>query len=181
MGVGAVAVREYDDPTHGWVQDAVDEFTPSFFSPPLVLIDIPSSCPTSATQHLLESSTLYFADPGAAINCARSAVEAVLTDLGVRRYIIQKGKRRRPLDLHSRIEKLPAKYEALKKPLIAVKWLGNAGSHDGDPPGATQLRETYDLLEHALNEIYAPKARHLAALAKKVIKRKGRVSAVKRR
>ena len=76
---------------------------------------------------------------------------------------------------------LPAKYEALRKHLIAVKWLGNAGSHDGAAPGPAELRETYDLLEHTLGEIYAPRAKHLAAIAKKVIERKGRVLAAKAR
>jgi hypothetical protein len=57
--------------------------------------------------------------------------------------------------------------------LFAVKWLGNAGSHDGEEANAGDVRTTYDLLEHALSEIYEAKGKKLKAVAKKVNKKKG--------
>jgi len=129
-GVGKVDVFEHDDDEHGWVQSTTDRFTPKYFDPPLVLIDIPKGCPREARVHLTKSFALFFADPGASLNCARTAVETVLTDLGVKRFVIVKGKRR-PINLHQRILLLPPKYKEQVDLLLAVKWLGNAGSHDG--------------------------------------------------
>jgi hypothetical protein len=135
-------------------------------------MDIPSKCPEAAAGHLLDSFALFFADPGAALNSARTAVEAVLTDLGVKRFIVAKGKRK-PINLHQRIQLLPAKYKELADMLLAVKWLGNAGSHDGDKPSIADVRVTYDLLEHVLSEIYEKKTGKLKAVAKKINKKKG--------
>ena len=163
---------EYEDEEYGWAQKHDDLFTPKYFNPPLELMDLPKDCPAEAVEHLSESFALFFADPGAALNCVRAAVEAVLTSLGIRRFVLVKGKRR-PVNLHQRIQLLPQKYDELKDLLVAVKWLGNAGSHDGDKPTAGDVRTTYDLLEHALSEIYEAKGKKLKALAKKVNKKKG--------
>lgn len=171
-GEGQVAFFEYEDEEHGWAQSSDDRFTPKYFDPPLILMDIPKNCPSEATSHLIESFALFFADPGAALNCTRAAVEAVLTNLGIKRLVLVKGKRK-PVNLHQRIQLLPPKFDELKKVLLAVKWLGNAGSHDGEKPNVGDVRTTYDLLEHALSEIYEAKGKKLKAIAKKVNKKKG--------
>lgn len=171
-GDGKVDYFEYEDEDHGFAQSSDDRFTPRYFTPSLVLMDIPTKCPPEAEAHLNASFALFFADPGAALNCTRAAVEAVLTNLGIKRFVTVNGKRR-PVNLHQRIQLLPAKYGDLKEMLLAVKWLGNAGSHDGDEPNAGDVRITYDLLEHALSEIYEAKGKKLKAIAKKVNKKKG--------
>ncbi|CAM2789336.1 DUF4145 domain-containing protein [Janthinobacterium lividum] len=171
-GDGRVNYFEFEDDEHGWRQTTDDVFTPKYFNPPLVLMDIPANCPAEVTANLTKSFALYFADPGAALNCARAAVEALLTALGIKRFTIAKGKRRL-IFLHQRIPLLPKKYEELKEMLLAVKWLGNAGSHDGDKLNSGDVRTTYDLLEHALSEIYEGKGKKLKAIAKKVNKKKG--------
>lgn len=170
-GEGRVDYFEYED-EDGWERSSDDRFLPKYFNPPLVLMDIPAACPQEATAHLMESFALFFADPGAALNCTRAAVEAVLTNLGIKRFVVAKGKRK-PINLHQRIELLPPKYASLKDMLLAVKWLGNAGSHHGDESNAGDVRTTYDLLEHALSEIYEAKVKKLTAIAKRVNKKKG--------
>lgn len=171
-GEGRVNFVDYEDEEHGWGRCNENLFIPKYFNPPLNLMDLPKDCPAEVVGHLSDSFALFFADPGAALNCARTAVEAVLTDLGIKRFSIAKGKRR-PINLHQRIQSLPTKYDELKELLIAVKWLGNAGSHAGEEPTADDVRTTYDLLEHALSEIYEAKGKKLKAIAKKVNKMKG--------
>ena len=51
-----------------------------------------------------------------------------LTELKIRRYTVAKG-RRPTIKLHDRINLLPDKYAHFKETILAVKWLGNAGSH----------------------------------------------------
>ncbi|KWF02164.1 hypothetical protein WL80_28890 [Burkholderia ubonensis] len=115
---------------------------------------------------------MYFADAGAALNCARTAVEALLTALGIKRFTLANGKKR-PINLHQRIQLMPPKYQEQKDLLLAVKWLGNAGSHSGHEPTMADVRVAYDLLEHALSEIYESKGKKLKAVASKVNKKKG--------
>lgn len=171
-GSGSTTLVEYADEELGWAQTTEDAFSPKYFEPPLMLLDIPDKTHLDACTHLRDASALYFADPGAAMNCARAAIEVVVTDLGVKRFAVVKGKRK-PINLHQRILALPPKYKEVVDLLLAIKWLGNAGSHDGKAPDSGDLRVTFDLLEHALSEIYEAKATTLKAIAKKVNKKKG--------
>jgi hypothetical protein len=173
-GSGRVTVLEVEDEEYGPVQIPEDVFTPKYFEPSLVLMDIPDSCSFDVAGHLYEAFALYFADPGAAMNSCRAAVEALLTDLGVKRFVTAGGKRR-SISLHQRITQMPQRYKEVSDLLLAVKWLGNAGSHDGSSPEAGDLRVTFDLLEHALSEVYEGRAKKLKAIAKKVNKKKGPV------
>jgi hypothetical protein len=175
-GTGAVEFVEIEDEEHGWGQSPDDRFTPKFFIPALTLMDIPGECRASVSVHLEESFALFFNDPGAALNAARAAVEALLTDLGVKRFTVAKGKKRRPISLHQRILLLPAKYQHLSDLMLAAKWLGNAGSHDSSVPTKADVRVMYDLLEHVLSEIYEENGKKLKAIAKKVNKKKGPTS-----
>jgi hypothetical protein len=175
-GTGSVEFIEFEDEEYGSGQSPEDRFNPKFFLPALTLMDIPDDCKASVAIHLNESFALFFNDPGAALNAARAAVEALLTDLGVKRFVVIKGKKRRPINLHQRILSLPAKYQHLADLMLAAKWLGNAGSHDSDAPTQADVRVMYDLLEHVLSEIYEEKGKKLKAIAKKVNKKKGPAS-----
>ncbi|WP_223541965.1 DUF4145 domain-containing protein [Pseudomonas sp. BF-RE-26] len=137
-------------------------------------MDIPAKCPSGVTEHLHESFGIFFMDSGSALNSIRAAVEVLLTDMGIKRSSVVKNKRR-SLSLHQRINLLPARFQELKELILAVKWLGNAGSHSGPEPTAGDVRVAYDMLEHVLSEIYEEKTKKLKAVAKSVNKRKGPV------
>lgn len=173
-GISRVVSTEVLDDEYGWAQQQEEHFYPQYFAPSLVLMDIPKACPETVRKHLRESFALAYADAGAALNCARAGIEAILTDLSIARSRIQNGKRR-IISLHQRIESLPNKYAEQKQMLLAVKWLGNAGSHNGVELGVGDLRSAYDLLESVLAEIYDKKTAKLKAVAKKVNKKKGPV------
>jgi hypothetical protein len=95
-----------------------------------------------------------------------------LTELGVKRFNTKNGKRIF-LTLHSRISLLPAKHSELGQLFLAIKWLGNAGSHADSPINVDDVMDAYDLLDHALQELYEQKAKKVNALAKKINKKKG--------
>ena len=90
-GEGRVDFFEHEDEEYGLVQSSDCLFIPKYFNPPLILMDIPTECPREAAVHLMGSFALFFADPGAALNCTRAAVEAVLTNLGINRFVVTKG------------------------------------------------------------------------------------------
>lgn len=152
-----------------------DSFRPKFFIPHLKLLKIPEKCPEAVSKPIEESFSLFFASPGAASNAIRTAVEAILTDLKIRRFERSGGKLRF-VSLHRRISLLPPRYAELKEILLAIKWLGNAGSHDS-VTAITQddVLDSYEFMEHALVELYAPKAKELKRLAKKVNRKRGPV------
>ena len=171
-GTGKVDYFEYEDEHGEWAQSIEELFKPQFFEPHLKLLRIPTKCPDSIVKPLNESFRLFFAAPSAASNSVRIAIEALLTELKVKRFTVVKNQRR-IISLHQRISLLPPKYAQLKDLLTAIKWLGNAGSHDAEGISNDDVMDAYDLTEHVLTEIYAPKAKKLAALAKKVNKKKG--------
>jgi hypothetical protein len=152
-----------------------DFFKPKFFEPPLAIIDIPDECPGSVAEPLQESFRLFFCSPPAASNNIRIALESLLTEIGVKRYVVKQSKRRY-LSLHTRIGLLPAKYVGLRDLLFAIKWLGNAGSHAESAVTMDDVMDAYELIDHVLQELYAQKAKKAKALAKLVNKKRGPAS-----
>jgi hypothetical protein len=64
--------------------------------------------------------------------------------------------------------------------LIAITWLGNAGSRVNlDQLGGDELLNGFDLFEHVVERIYVQREEHLKRIAKGINPRKGR-SAKKR-
>ena len=150
----------------------VNYFAPRFFEPPLRIIEIPKSCPETVSEPLEESFRLLFASPRAAVNSIRIAMEKLLTALNVKSFSIRGGKRR-SITLHNRIDLMPKKYLELRKYVLASKWLGNAGSHGRDNVTLDDVLDAYEMTEHVLQEIYAPKQKKVTAIAKKINKKKG--------
>lgn len=149
-----------------------DIFQPKHFEPHLNLIHIPSKCPKAVSTPLNESFKLFFSSPSAAANNVRIAIEELLTELKIKRFNISNGKRRF-INLHQRIDLLPTKYTQFKDMILAIKWLGNAGSHGHCEVTKDDVMDAYELTEHILGEIYETKVKKLKAIAKKVNKKKG--------
>jgi len=56
--------------------------------------------------------------------------------------------------------------------LLAIKWIGNTGSHTGKLERIDVL-EAYELLELSLNKLYDDTEIKLSKISKEIIKRKG--------
>ena len=177
-GIGFVDSYEGEDENGDRSLEYDDFFRPKYFEPHLSLLTIPEKCPDSVSVPLRESFRLFFSSPSAASNSVRIAIEGLLTELKIKRFNIVKGQRKF-ISLHQRINLLPPKHADLRDIILAIKWLGNAGSHGtGDGKGAISMddvMDSYEFSEHILQEIYAPKTKKLLALAKKVNKKKGPV------
>lgn len=59
--------------------------------------------------------------------------------------------------------------------MLAIKWLGNAGSHSQKTVSRDDVIDAYELLEHILQEIYMQKTEKLKTKAQKINKMKGPV------
>lgn len=172
VGEGSVEEDYGYDFDGALTQEYIEWFKPMYFHPPLVMMDIPSNAPDEVVQELKASFSLFHSNANAAANCARMAIEALLTSLGVNRFS-NAGGQRKPIALHHRIESLPNKFSEARDLLKAVKWIGNHGSHSGKQVTTEALMDAYDLLEAVLEELYSKKRQRIKKVAKAVNKRKG--------
>ena len=167
----------------GWVVSDVGEqdsystrvLFPSAFSEAPPIFTPPEQPPSKVTRSLSQSFSAYWTNPNGCLNNLRSCVEAILDNRRIAKTTIVKSKRKR-LSLHSKIRKYGQKNPSQSDTLVAIKWLGNEGSHSNDYTiDDEHLLDSYDIIEHALEEIYAEKSAVIAKKAKLIIKAKGRV------
>jgi len=171
-GTTSVETFRYEDVSTGLAYDYEDEIlNPIYFNPPLILMDYPNACPEAIVKNLKDSFALSFSDPRAALNCMRSSVEALMGELGIPEF--RDDEKTKKISLHERIERMPQKYKEEEKILLALKWLGNAGSHDGDEVTAADMWFAYDAFEYVLLEIYEGRYRRIREISDKVNENKG--------
>lgn len=151
----------------------VDRYRIRFYRPSPRPFPIRPKYPERVIHHVEAASEVYWADAEAAGNKIRQAVEAFLTGRGVKQFAQAEGPRSRSrLSLHARILLYEKQNPDLAKLLFAVKWLGNAGSHDGGLKHADVL-DGFELLEHVLQETYANDRKRLFRRAGAINRRKG--------
>lgn len=149
-------------------------YTPSFFNPPLHIFPIPSRCPAAIAKELSNAFRLYWCDPASCVNHQRIAIELLLDKMKVRRFSVKNGKRSR-ITLHHRIENLPEETESqreIKESLLAIKFIGNEGSHAGYISKEDAL-DGFELLEQLVDEEARERQREMRKRRKQIIKQKG--------
>ena len=159
-----------------------DRFIPRFFEPALPVFPIPENCPKEVKDELKKAFALIWSDAGSSGNRLRVAVEALLNERGVQKKAkIKKGQNKgkyRELKLHGRIERFAEREKDAATQLMAIKWLGNTGSHTA-LEGLTHddLLGAFEHFEYALDLVYVKKGPALAKLARAINKKKGPVRA----
>jgi hypothetical protein len=146
-------------------------FFPEYFSPPLVLFPISKKCPKKVEMEIKSSFKLFFADPPASANYIRKAVDEILTDKKISRFITSKKGKKRKLSLHERIVKFETTQPDVAKKLFAIKWLGNEGSH-ADTISKNDVLDGYEILESVLDDLYEGYQKKLINKVSKINKAK---------
>lgn len=131
------------------------------FTPPLTAFNIPGQCPANVAQSLTYSFSLFLCAPGAAANAIRIALEELMDALGVTEQ----------RSLHRRIASLPQQYRDYHDALMAIKFLGNAGSHELDRVTATDIEQAYTIIEFVLRKIYAGSTESVRQLVARIDER----------
>jgi hypothetical protein len=162
----ALSPEGYTDTEYG------DYFQPHYFYPPLHIFKIPINTPDNVKKSIKSSFSLVFTNRSAAANQVRIAIECLLTHLKVKQFTIIRGRRNR-INLHRRIELLATKHQKIKEFCLAIKWLGNAGSHCDEEMEFDDIFNGYDMLSFILEELYDNKHTHVRKLAKKINDKKG--------
>ncbi len=161
-------------------------YAPRFFEPAPPIFPIPKKCPKRVRDELIRAFALIWSDVGSAGNRLRVAVEALMNEQKVQKKAkIQTGRNRgkfRELTLDERIKKFGEKQEIAATQFLAIKWLGNIGSH-ADLAVLTRddILDAFEHFDYALDLVYVNKGVVLAKRAKHIIKKKGSVRAKPKR
>tara|TARA_R110002049_G_scaffold308924_1_gene514946 strand:- start:1501 stop:2265 length:765 start_codon:yes stop_codon:yes gene_type:complete len=161
----------YDQHLDDFVSEYETYFSPTFVNPTIHLFEIPEVCPELVTDEIIASFKLYWCDLESCANKIRTSLERLMDEFKVKKYSIKNGKRT-PIALHHRIEKFPKR--EITNILLAIKWIGNTGTHRSKNLETIDIVETYSLLEYALNKLYKDTEKEIKKIAKEINSRKGK-------
>lgn len=144
-------------------------FNIKYSHPSIHLIKIPESTPKLLTEIILESFTLFWIDTSSCWNKIRCVVERILDFNKVKKIT----KDRKKITLHCRIrDHLPPKLQKIWEKLLALKWIGNEGSHS-DKISRENLEDAYKILEHILIKLFDTEEEEISIKVNKINKKKG--------
>lgn len=147
-------------------------FRVRYVNPPLKILHVPEKIPVKVKVAIDSASAVLWLSPAAAANRLRQAVEELLTAQRVRKTMINKYKKRVSLKLHARIDLYSKINKDVGDALLAVKWIGNDGSHDSTLHVKDVLLGA-EILDVAITALYDKSADHLKAKVKAINKRAG--------
>lgn len=147
-----------------------------YINPPIYIIPIHDEYPKIIKEILNESFSFYFNHPASCVNKLRVLVEEVLNNLKIKKNARKNSGGLRRLSAHERIKILETKnkYKEASEYLLALKWIGNEGSHKNSDFTIEELLETYKILEKALDLIYVKSDTKLKKIITQINKQKGR-------
>ncbi|MFF9351248.1 DUF4145 domain-containing protein [Streptomyces sp. NPDC014734] len=152
--------------------------TPTMFFPALPLLESRPLCPKEVGKRMDIAAKIIWLDPNSAANRIRSAVEALMDEQGIIRYKPDRRGKPSRISLDQRISTfkaaLPEHAEAADL-LLAVKWIGNVGSHE-DLLRSRDVLDGVEFLDHSLSLIYDTNHDDIKKRAADVTARRGRPS-----
>ena len=119
-------------------------FIPKFFYPNIRLFKIPLKTPDKVVKELDKAFSLFWSDFSSCGNSLRKAIERMIDDID----LSSAGKK-----IHYRIESLDEKYAKIKDKFLAIKWIGNDGSHKSDLT-LNDILLAFELLEICVESLY---------------------------
>lgn len=165
VGIGGLDEEMQHD---GWEYE--EYFVPKFCIPMPDMIVFPGKCPAAIKTELRSGFKLFWADPAAAANRVRAAVERIMDHCRIpQRRKTAKGKLDR-LSLHGRLLRFQERNKIMGTRLMAIKWLGNTGSHQPDLKKEDVL-DALEILEDTLIEMFELRTERLTMLTQGLMKK----------
>ena len=72
------------------------------------------------------------------------------------------------IGLKERLEKLPEIYAAYSGQLMAIKFLGDAGSHDYDKVKLKDIEDAFEIMDHVVNDLFSGRKESIEILTKRL-------------
>ncbi|MFJ4932112.1 DUF4145 domain-containing protein [Streptomyces sp. NPDC088736] len=149
---------------------------PTMFFPALPLLESRELCASEVGERVDAAAKILWLDPNAAANRIRSAVEALMDAQGVISTKPNRTGKAVNLSLDNRIATFKAEqpqHADAADLLLAVKWIGNVGSHE-DVLRVRDVLEGVEFLDQALFLIYDTNPDEMKKRASEVTARRGR-------
>lgn len=167
------------DWVYSWVFDEdeererlVDFFILRYISPAPQLLLTPKRTPSKVVASIALSSSALWTSPDLAATQLRLAVEELLTSRGVKRTSVTAKRKRRRLSTQERLDIFAVTHPDVVHALEAVKWIGNAGTHESGL-AVEDVVAGAKFLELALRRLYDTSEAELIATAKDINRRRG--------
>ncbi|MDV5099616.1 DUF4145 domain-containing protein [Pseudomonas sp. LSJ-87] len=161
VGRGSVEEEIIPDDNGDWDRQYSEIYTPSYFHPPLQLIDYPAATPKEVILPLSTACELFFSSPAACCNSVRTAGEVILSHLGIPE---KNGKSFIPFG--NRVKLLSDGQKNVKELFHALKVLGNHGSHPGTEMVHDDAIHALEITEFILEEVYGTRRAEVQKLAR---------------
>jgi hypothetical protein len=145
--------------------DVIEYLCPLSMFPAPPIIEIPPQTPSSVRKEIEKSFELFWLDLGACANRLRISIERIMDQAGIAR---------RP-PLAKRISTYEANGSIHGQTMLALKFIGNIGSHEGSVD-RNVLCDAYRIYEDALAEIFGRRTAKMDAIRARIIETKGRYS-----
>lgn len=147
-------------------------YSVNYILPALPLMNYPDGVPDRIRDPIAAASLVLLSDASAAANRIRVAIEALLDCQRVRKYPV--GSRSTPLTTHARIEKFETKNPDAAAQLMAMKWIGNIGSHEREVLPLSLVLDGIEHFARAIELIYDPREEALRRRAALINQLRGR-------
>lgn len=160
----------YQLPDGEWIEVNFNYYVPKFFVPNLRMFDLnDKNIPKSIRRQIDSSFSLYFNDEAACANKIRTSIELILDDLKAPKRTKNKSNKLVILrTLHDRIENYKKSKPQLCKLLLALKIVGNEGSHTAKVQNE-DLLNAYEILEEVIDTLYIKKRHRILRIANNII------------
>jgi hypothetical protein len=132
------------------------------------MIEEPKNLGPEVKKQLRVAYELFWTDLASCANRLRIVVELLLDQLGIAREGPKGRRKSARLDLADRIALLAAARPGHEESLTALRYVGNAGSHDGIGE-FEDVVDCFALLEDAMIELVDRRQEKLAQKAKRII------------
>src|SRR5699024_827070 len=119
-------------------QDYSEAYMPKYFHPTIIFFQIPENCPNKISLQVKKAFSSYWNDISSSANKIRKALELIMNERGVKKA-----------RLHHRIKAFEKKEPEISESLMALKWVGNIGSHTGSIEKEDILK-TFQVLHFSL-------------------------------
>lgn len=163
---------EYIDDNGVHFEKELREYKPKFFYPNLRMFKLSKDIPEDISRLIDESFSLYFTDNNSCANKIRTAIERMLDDLKAPKKRLNKKGLYTPIKiLHQRIEHFSKRKPRICKLLMALKIIGNEGSHTMNL-NDNDILDAFEILELLIEIIYTKNNTRIELLAERIISSK---------
>lgn len=151
------------------VEDRFSTYYPKYFFPNLQIFNLSLEIPANVSEQINLSFSNYFDDLSSCANRLRHSIELILDDLKAPKWKkTNAGSIHKFKVLHQRIEHYGKRNKNIANHLLALKIIGNEGSHIGNLQ-TDDILDAYEILEQLIEFAYIKKTKRIAELAKEIV------------